>query len=87
MADISKVQLPGSTEQYNIKDATARSNYETLKNRVDNHGQEIDKLNDSNIRTDEHIKSIEKTFSVLSKIMISVVAAIVLLIIKGALKI
>ena len=36
MADISKVQLPGSTEQYNIKDATARSNYETLKNRVDN---------------------------------------------------
>ena len=46
-----------------------------------------EKLNNESIRTDEHIKSIEKTFSILSKIMISVVAAIVLLIIKGALKI
>lgn len=61
--------------------------YETLKKRVDNHGKEIDNLSDDSIRANEHIKSIEKTFSVLSKIMISVVAAIVLLIVKGALNI
>lgn len=64
-----------------------KDDYDNLKKRVDNHGKEIDRLNDSDIRTEEHIKSIEKTFGVLSKIMISVVAAIVLLIIKGALKI
>lgn len=74
-------------EQCKERRIKIKEDYDNLKNRVDNHGQEIDKLNDSNIRTDEHIKSIEKTFSVLSKIMISVVAAIVLLIIKGALKI
>lgn len=74
-------------EQCQERRIKIKEDYDNLKNRVDNHGQEIDKLNDSNIRTDEHIKSIEKTFSVLSKIMISVVAAIVLLIIKGALKI
>ena len=74
-------------EQCQERRIKIKEDYDNLKNRVDNHGQEIDKLNDSNIRTDEHIKSIDKTFSVLSKIMISVVAAIVLLIIKGALKI
>lgn len=74
-------------EQCQERRVKIKEDYDNLKNRVDNHGKEIDNLNDSNIRTDEHIKSIEKTFSVLSKIMISVVAAIVLLIIKGALKI
>ena len=74
-------------EQCQERRIKIKEDYDNLKNRVDNHGKEIDNLNDSNIRTDEHIKSIEKTFSVLSKIMISVVAAIVLLIIKGALKI
>lgn len=74
-------------EQCQERRIKIKEDYDNLKARVDNHGKEIDNLNDSNIRTDEHIKSIEKTFGVLSKIMISVVAAIVLLIIKGALKI
>ena len=74
-------------EQCQERRVKIKEDYDNLKNRVDNHGKEIDNLNDSNIRTDEHIKSIEKTFGILSKIMISVVAAIVLLIIKGALKI
>ncbi len=74
-------------EQCQERRIKIKEDYDNLKARVDNHGKEIDNLNDSNIRTDEHIKSIEKTFSILSKIMISVVAAIVLLIIKGALKI
>lgn len=74
-------------EQCQERRVKIKEDYDNLKNRVDNHGKEIDNLNDSNIRTDEHIKNIEKTFGILSKIMISVVAAIVLLIIKGALKI
>lgn len=74
-------------EQCSERRSRIADDYETLKNRVDNHGKEIDELNNDSIRTDEHIKSIEKTFSVLSKIMISVVAAIVLLIVKGALNI
>lgn len=74
-------------EQCQERRVKIKEDYDNLKNRVDNHGKEIDKLNDNNIRTDEHIKNIEKTFGILSKIMISVVAAIVLLIIKGALKI
>lgn len=74
-------------EQCQERRTKIKEDYENLKTRVDNHGKEIDILNNDSIRTDEHIKSIEKTFSILSKIMISVVAAIVLLIIKGALKI
>ena len=74
-------------EQCQERRIKIKEDYDNLKNRVDNHGKEIDNLNDSNIRTDEHIKNIEKTFGILSKIMVSVVAAIVLLIIKGALKI
>ena len=74
-------------EQCQERRTKIKEDYENLKIRVDNHGKEIDTLNNDSIRTDEHIKSIEKTFSILSKIMISVVAAIVLLIIKGALKI
>ena len=74
-------------EQCQERRVKIKEDYDNLKNRVDNHGKEIDNLNDSNIRTDEHIKSIEKTFSVLPKILISVVAAIVLVIIQGELKI
>ena len=74
-------------EQCQERRTKRTEDYENLKTRVDNHGKEIDTLNNDSIRTDEHIKSIEKTFSILSKIMISVVAAIILLIIKGALKI
>lgn len=74
-------------EQCQERRIKIKEDYDNLKVRVDNHGKEIDNLNDSNIRTDEHIKNIERTFGILSKIMVSVVAAIVLLIIKGALKI
>lgn len=59
--------------------------YETLKKRVDNHGKEIDALNDDSIREDERLKKIENTFDILSKIMIAVVGALVLLMVKGAL--
>ncbi len=59
--------------------------YETLKKRVDNHGKEIDTLNDDSIREDERLKKIENTFDILSKIMIAVVGALVLLMAKGAL--
>lgn len=59
--------------------------YETLKQRVDNHGKEIDGLNNISIRDDERLKRVEKTFDVLSKIMIAVVGALVLSTIKGAL--
>lgn len=61
--------------------------YETLKKRVDNHGKEIDGLSNTSIRDDERLKRVEKTFDVLSKIMIAVVGALVLSIIKGALNI
>lgn len=61
--------------------------YETLKQRVDNHGKEIDELNNNVIRDDERLKMVEKTFDVLLKIMIAVVGALVLSIIKGALNI
>lgn len=59
--------------------------YETLKQRVDNHGKEIDGLNNDNIRDDERLKKIENTFDILSKIMIAVVGALILLLVKGAL--
>lgn len=84
MSEVIKFVTQEQCQERRVK---IKEDYDNLKNRVDNHGKEIDNLNDSNIRTDEHIKNIEKTFGILSKIMISVVAAIVLLIIKGALKI
>ena len=61
--------------------------YETLKKRIDNHGKEIDNLSSASIRDDERLKRVEKTFYVLSKIMIAVVGALVLSMIKGALNI
>lgn len=61
------------------------NDYNTLAERVRTHGKEIDGLNNTSIREDERLKKVEKTFDTLSKIMIAVVGALVLLIIKGAL--
>lgn len=74
-------------EQCNERRNKIAEDYETLKRRVDNHGKEIDNLNDDSIRDDERLKKVEKTFDVLSKIMIAVVGAMILSIIKGALRI
>lgn len=72
-------------EQCNERRNKISEDYETLKKRVDNHGKEINGLSDFSIREDERLKRVEKTFDVLSKIMIAVVGALVLSIIKGAL--
>lgn len=72
-------------EQCNERRSKIADDYETLKKRVDNHGKEIDTLNDDSIREDERLKKIENTFDILSKIMIAVVGALVLLLVKGAL--
>ena len=72
-------------EQCNERRNKISEDYENLKKRVDNHGKEIDGLNNISIRDDERLKRVEKTFDVLSKIMIAVVGALVLSIIKGAL--
>lgn len=62
-----------------------QEDYDNLKSRVDNHGKEIDTLNDRDIREDERIKNIENTLSIVSKIMITIAGALGLLVIKGAL--
>lgn len=62
-----------------------REDYDTLKIRVDNHGKKIDGLKDKGIREDERLRSIEKTLSIVSKIMITIAGALGLLVIKGAL--
>lgn len=62
-----------------------QEDYDNLKSRVDNHGKEIDTLNDRDIREDERIKNIEKALSIVSKIMITIAGALGLLVIKGAL--
>lgn len=72
-------------EQCNERRNKIADDYKTLKKRVDNHGKEIDTLNDDSIREDERLKKIENTFDILSKIMIAVVGALVLLLVKGAL--
>lgn len=72
-------------EQCNERRNKIADDYETLKKRVDNHGKEIDALNDDSIREDERLKKIESTFDILSKIMIAVVGTLVLLMVKGAL--
>ena len=72
-------------EQCNERRNKIAEDYDNLKKRVDNHGKEIDGLNNISIRDDERLKKVEKTFDVLSKIMIAVVGALVLAIIKGAL--
>lgn len=66
---------------------TIKEDYDNLKKRVDNHGKEIDTLNDKNIREDERLKSIEKSLGMVSKIMITIASALGLLVIKGALNI
>lgn len=66
---------------------TIKEDYDNLKKRVDNHGKEIDTLNDKDIREDERLKSIEKSLSMVSKIMITIAGALGLLVIKGALNI
>ena len=63
------------------------ADYENLKKRVDNHGKEIDGLNNNSIRDDERLKKVETTFDVLAKIMIAVVGALILSLIKGVLNI
>lgn len=63
------------------------ADYENLKKRVDNHGKEIDGLNDNSIRDDERLKKVETTFDILAKIMIAVVGALILSLIKGVLNI
>lgn len=72
-------------EQCNERRNKIADDYETLKKRVDNHGKEIEALNDDSIRDDERLKKIENTFDILSKIMIAVVGALVLLMVKEAL--
>lgn len=72
-------------EQCNERRNKIAEDYDNLKKRVDNHGKEIDGLNNISIRDDERLKRVEKTFDVLSKIMIAVVGALVLSTIKGAL--
>ena len=69
-------------EQCNERRNKIADDYANLKKRVDNHGKEIDGLNDTSIRDDERLKKVEKTFDILSKIMISVVGALVLMVIK-----
>lgn len=59
--------------------------YENLKRRVGKHGEEIDDLNNENIRDNERIKNIENTLGIVAKIMITIAGAFGLLIIKGAL--
>lgn len=63
------------------------ADYENLKKRVDNHGKEIDGLNDNSIRDDERLTKVETTFDILAKIMITVVGALILSLIKGVLNI
>ena len=72
-------------EQCNERRNKIAEDYDNLKKRVDNHGKEIDGLNNISIRDDERLKKVEQTFDVLSKIMIAVVGALVLSTIKGAL--
>lgn len=72
-------------EQCNERRNKINDDYEILKQRVDNHGKEIDDVVNENVREDERLKKVEKTFDVLSKIMIAVVGSLILSIIKGAL--
>lgn len=72
-------------EQCNERRNKIADDYENLKKRVDNHGKEIDGLNNESIRDNERIKTIENTLEIVSKIMITIAGAFGLLIIKGAL--
>ena len=74
-------------EQCNERRSKIAADYENLKKRVDNHGKEIDGLNNETIRDDERLKKVETTFDILAKIMIAVVGALILSLIKGVLNI
>lgn len=50
MADISKIQVPGSATQYNIKDAQARRDIEDVKADLDQHGTSIGDLSQLNTK-------------------------------------
>ena len=63
------------------------TDYRVLAERVGKHGAEIDDLRIFDVKENERLERIENIFSIISKITVSVVAAIILLIIKGALKI
>ena len=74
-------------DQCNERRSKIAADYENLKKRVDNHGKEIDGLNDESIRDDERLKKFERTFDILAKIMIAVVGALIISLIKGVLNI
>ena len=74
-------------DQCNERRRKIAADYENLKKRVDNHGKEIDGLNNESIRVDDRLKNVERTFDILAKIMIAVVGALILSLIKGALNI
>lgn len=63
------------------------TDYQALAERVGKQGAEIDDLRIFDVKENERLERIENIFSIISKITVSVVAAIILLIIKGALKI
>ena len=63
------------------------TDYRVLAERVGKHGAEIDDLRIFDVKENERLERIENIFSIISKITVSVVAAMILLIIKGALKI
>ena len=74
-------------DQCNERRSKIAADYENLKKRVDNHGKEIDGLNNVSIRVDDRLKNVERTFDILAKIMIAVVGALILSLIKGVLNI
>lgn len=74
-------------DQCNERRSKIAADYDNLKKRVDNHGKEIDGLNNESIRDDERLKKVETTFDILAKIMIAVVGALILSLIKGVLNI
>lgn len=63
------------------------NDYKELAKRVGVHGHEIDEIERRDVSVDERLKHIENIFGVLSKIMITIVGAMLLMVIKGALSI
>ncbi len=61
--------------------------YKELAKRVGIHGHEIDEIERRDVAVDERLKHIENIFGVLSKIMITIVGALLLMVVKGALSI
>lgn len=61
--------------------------YKELAKRVGIHGHEIDEIERRDVLVDERLKHIENIFGVLSKIMITIVGALLVMVVKGALSI